>query len=453
MKDFKVVLMDMVKDPQLASVAGALGCFEEASADQIYQEIVSLPEEQKDKKEKVVLKNSFGRGHGSVGDQNHFIFSIEGLPRAATLHLCLPEYLAHLQQSLRRAKPERGFYIPEAIRESGLAVETEEVLLKGFSFYQRVTEQGGLPGEDARFPLSLYTKTNIQTAGNARELSHLWVMAQDEEVPSVVKAVVDEMLVLAKMEAPYLFEDFGFNYERLAWYPSAILYAPENKMLQRLIEKNSQHGDVILIDFTQGAVDMTEDEIGKAIRNHDEAALANLKHLHFEFLVSMSIVTFHQAIRQRTWNHSVEPIYFAAEKAIEHPNSWEDMIIEPPSIGKSDFSPEYSELCRGMLVLYKRLVDDGIPMSEAIGVMPHSLKIWTLIHVNGWNALHSVGKRTCLTAQWEIRRKARKIAKIIGEKYPALGKWIGPQCVVYGYCPEIEDCGYYQEFLRKKEGR
>ena len=432
----------MTDDPQLHSAAGALGCFEEKSSVEIYKDIQAVVSSEGMKKIRPVLKNSLGRGHGSVGDQNYFIFSIEDLPRVATLQLCSPEYLAHLQQSLRRATAGRGFHLPEAIEKSGLADETERILSRSFLFYTSSTQEGGLPKEDARFPLPLYTKTNIQTAGNARELSHLWMMSQDEEVPSVIKAVADEILAQAKEIAPYLFEDFGFNYERLAWYPSAQLYALTNEELQDLIKERGKDNDVVLLGPPQIGIPLTERAIETAIRERNEAKLANLKHIHFEFLVAMSLASWHQAIRQRTWNHSVESIYDAIENALD---SEDRRMVMPPSIKESDFSLEYEGLHFSMLRHYRELIEDGVPRREAVGVVPHSLKIWTVVHVNGWNAIHSIGKRTCLTAQWEIRRIAQKMAKIIKKVFPVLGKWAEPQCITYGKCPEPEDCGYRKD--------
>jgi len=452
MTDFKVTLLGMTENSQTISVAGALACFEEKSSVQLAEELLNLPEEQRLKRERGTLKNSFGRGHGSVGDQNYFIFSIEDLPRAATFQLCLPEYLAHLQQSLRRAKASRGFYLPGAIRHSKLAEEAKKVLLSSFELYEKMV-QFGIPGEDARFLLPLYTKTNIQTGGDARELCHLWQMSQREEIPSIVKEVVNEMISQAKEKAPSLFEDFGFNYEALAWYPSAQLYGPRNKMLDELAfvnEMNEMYGtakNVSLVEHSDclSFLPTIKKTIENAVKERNETDLANLKHIHFEFLVFMSLACLHQAIRQRTWNHTLESIYDAAERALVGGNR----MAAPPSIKKSNFYPAYKKQHKKMINLYVKLVEEeGIPESEAIGVIPHSLSIYTLIHVNGWNAIHSIGKRTCLTAQWEIRKIAREMAKIIKEKLPVLGKWAEPQCITYGKCPELEDCGYYK---RKKK--
>jgi thymidylate synthase (FAD) len=406
------------------------------------EELMKLPEEERLKKERGVLKNSFGRGHGSVGDQVHFTFSIEDLPRVVTFELCLPEYLEHLQQSLRRAKASRGFYLPEVIKNSALGKKTEVLMLKSFELYEKMVEKG-IPGEDARFLLPLYTKTNITTTGNARELCHMWQMSQRKGVPSIVRAVVDEMISLAKGKAPYLFEDYGFNYETLAWYPSAQLYSLRNPLINDLLKSFKGDKRVTLIghnaNFLRWGI-----SIEKAVKERDETELANLKHVHFEFFISLSLVCLHQAIRQRTWNHTLESIYDAVKSAKREKQT---RIIIPPSIKKSEFNSAFQKQHQTMLNLYCELVKGGISQEEAIGVMPHSLKIHTLIHVNGWNAINSIGKRTCLTAQWEIRAIARKMAKIIKGVYPELGKFAEPQCITLGECPEVEDC-YYKKKRR-----
>ena len=464
-KDFNVELIGVTEDAELLSVAGALGCFEEKSSAQILEELKALPPDERNKKVKAVLENSFGRGHGSIGDQNLFVFSIENLPRLAIFQLCLPEYLAHLQQSLRRAKADRGFHVSEAIKESKFRSEVEDTLSGAFELYEEMCK-AEIPGEDARFILPLATRTNIQTAGNARELSHLWKMSQGKYVPSIVKAVVDEMITKAKEIAPYLFEEMGYNYETLAWYPSAQLYYEDSNIfvesvIRKLIEKTKMfYGEkakeVKLISpseitglFRENGINtvvevvklrpsseiiglFTEDVLKKAVEKRKEEDLAALKHIHFEFLVPMSLACLHQAIRQRTWNHCIESIYNAVDRG---------SYVAPPSIkNNKDFEKKFLSQQRKMFDLQYKL--RGLPFSETIGVIPHSLLICTWVHVNGWNAIHSIGKRTCLTAQWEIRKIAKEMAKQIEEVMPALGKWAKPQCITYGSCPERESCGY-----------
>ena len=105
-----------------------------------------------------------------------------------------------------------------------------------------------------------------------------------------------------------------------------------------------------------------------------------------------------------------------------------------------------------MFDLYHRLITEGVPQQEAIGVIPHSLLIYDLIHVNGWNAIHSIGKRTCTEAQWEIRDVANAMAKILRKMNKVWERFVQPQGVVYGRCPERKSCGYCEQVLRKLSG-
>ena len=423
--------------PQELSAFGALGCFEENSALEIYR---STAEDKKDKKIEVVLRESAGRGHGSVADQNYFTFNIENLTRAATLQLCLPHYLAHLQQSLRRATADRGFYLPKEIRESELSEDAERILKKSFEVYSNLTEKG-IPKEDARFLLPLYTKTNIQTSGNARELMNLYHMTKQNEVPSAVSGVVNEMIEKAGEIAPNLLKDWGYNYETLAWYPSSQMFASENKTIDEITQKYNYPNKAVYFEH-----EISEEAIDKAIQGRDEAELSNLKHIHNGnlmqgFLMPISIAGFHQSTRQRTWDHSIETIYSAAKR---------NVAVVPPSVEQSEYKQEYINQHNEMMQLYKDLIASGVSRKEAIGVVPHSLQMYDLIHVNGWNSIHSIGKRMCTEAQWEIRILANQVAALIKEKNPVLGKYTQPQGVVYGKCPERENCGLCEKILKSK---
>lgn len=432
MKEFKVRLLSYTDNPQLLSVAGALACFEEKSSDKILKELNAMEPEERKEKERRVLKNSFGRGHGAVGDQNYFIFSIENLPRVATLFLCASEYLSHLQQSLRRATASRGFYLPEVIKNSDLGKKAEEVSSKSFKLYEEM-KKAKVPGEDARFILPLYTKTNIQTGGDARELCHLWSMAQNPGVPSIVREVVEEMINQTREVAPYLFEDFGFNYEKIAWRPAPFLFAQENKGMKKIAEEAGHKKVVLISSDTKLKQFLDKEVIERAIQERNEAEISMLKHIHFDFLFPISIAGFHQVTRQRTWHLAVESIHEAVLKG-------DSRMVVPPSIANSSFSYGFIHQYREMMDLLK-----DSPLTEAIGLVPHAFKIYVLAHIDGWNAIHSIGKRTCIEAQWEIRNIAWNMAKIIKKEFPALGKWVEPQCITYGECPEQEDCGYYKK--------
>ena len=445
--------LDSDLGPEDISAFSAMGCFSKYSSfeiirnEEVKREILwenkYIKDKYKSKDEikvdveieeykKIVLKESAGRGHGSVLDQNYFTYSIENLPRAATLFICGPENLAHEQQSLRRATADRGFYLPPEIEESVLFQKTKKVLSDSFSFYEKAVE-AEVPKEDARYPLPLYTKTNIVTSSNARELMHTRKMAQQESVPSIVKYTVDEMLREAEKIAPNLFLDTGYNYETLAWRPSSQIFGAGNITINDIARKLDYPNHVVLLSYS--GIEMNEKQIRKAVEERDENELSNLKHVHFDFLVPMSLACFHQATRQRTWSHSVEPVYDAAKRK---------QIVTPPKIKNSAVFDDYKKQNEAMFELYDELSENGILRREAAGILPHSMQIYDLIHVDGWNAVHSIGKRTCSTAQWEIRDYSKQMTSYIKEKNPSLGKFAEPQCMTYNKCPERNPCGYFE---------
>ncbi len=425
--------------PDEISAFGALGCFEEKTPSQLYDDLwLTMPKEKLDEKADKIINASIGRGHGAVADQNAFVFEIENLSRAATLFLCSPNYLSHLQQSLRRANADRGYELPETILTSGINRQTVMVLDNAFKLYEEMIK-AGIPNEDARYVLPLYTRTNIQTLGNARELTHLHAMAQSSAVPTLVKNVVEDMIKKASEIAPKLFKKRKMNYEKLAWYPAPQIFSEKNETMRRIINENRYPDKVMLISHK-----LSEETIMSAIIDRDESELANMKHVHNGsqiegFLAPISLVTLHQAIRQRTWDQSVQSIYDAAERA---------EFVTPKKIEDSEWKNKYILQCKDMLALYKMLNDYNVGKNDSIGVIPHSTIIYDLIHINGWNALHSIGKRTCTEAQWEVREMAEGIALEIAKTNPKLFSYMGPQCKIYGICPEKKPCNRFGRSLK-----
>lgn len=402
--------------------AGAMGCFDERASAQIHKDhkvdgIPYGPEKLNwDETKEVIMRETSGRGHGAVLDQSAFVFSIDNLSRASTLFLCGPQYASHLQQSLRRATAERGFVESQD-------PEANQIMDEQFALYQKMVK-AQLPTEDARIILPLNTKTTIQSMWNARELMHLKSLAGRMIVPSGVSETIDEMYSQAETHAPNLMENRAANYEVLSWLPGPQLFAPSNSSLDRLIQEDPT---MRMTSFSTG-IRMSPEEVKAAVEGRDEAALANLKHYHFSFLAPMSLMTHHQATRQRTWDQTVEPLSSAIMRGV---------YVVPPSIEKSQFGEEF----RGLTERSIKYAIENNDNPDAYGVLPHSLEVGDLIHVNGWNAIHSIGKRTCTTAQWEIRSIAKYMAKEIRQQAPEVGAYSLPQGMIYGSCPERENCG------------
>ncbi len=433
-----VKLLATLNGDEMASsdlgVYGAMGCFlEDSSAEAFNKDKASLSNDEFLKKRERIMRETSGRGHGSVLDQNAFTFSLDNVTRATTLLLCAPEYLMHLQQSLRRASATRGYRLPDSIISSSLKAEAMRTLDNSFELYQKWSD-AGVPVEDARMALPLYTKTSIQTTGNARELMHLHYMSLDAGMPSVIKDTVQTMVDAAAKKEPALLQhrkaEYYDNYEPLSWFPSSSLFSFENMTMDSIIKDKAPNKVELL---GSGGVVITPEAVERAIRDRDLAELANLKHLHFTFLVPMSLIAFHQATRQRTWNQSVETAYSVMDRGV---------ITVPPKLEAKGFKQELLDQAAAMRDLYYSLVDDGVPKNDAIGVMPHGFEAFVLVHMNGWNAIHSLAKRTCFEAQWEIQKKAMEMALLIKQADPILGKFVEPQGRVYGKCPERKPCGF-----------
>jgi len=421
----KVELVAWLQNPEKnwgaedSASCGARVCREKLSSDRIHDAKIKRTDYENRKEN--IFKETSGRGHGAVLDQSAFLFSIDNLTRASTLFLCEPEYASHLQQSLRVATAERGFYLPP-----NLDSEAERLMKKQFRLYETM-QNNEIPPEDARFILPLYTKTTIQSLWDSRELMHLDSMSQRAGVPSEVRETVQQMMNLTREIAPHLMKNRETNYEILSWFPSSQLFAKENKTIENLI---STHSDFAFLCYS--GIDMSEESIKKAVEKRNEAELANLKHFHFTFIAPMSLACFHQATRQRTWNQSVQSLESAVRKG---------GYIIPPKISKSKFRGEYKDLNEESFSFVRNYLNDP----EFLGVLPHSLVVHDLIHINGWNAIHSIGKRTCTEAQWEIRKIATKISIKIKEIVPGLGKYSVPQGILYGKCPEKNSCGKCNE--------
>ena len=412
------------------AVAGALGCMDARSSAEILNNIRSMTYDYG-----AVLKNSFGRGHGAVGDQAVFQFSISGITRLSTLFLCQSPYASFLQQSLRRV--QAGDYkLPDILASKKYA---KDVVERAFDLYTRMVK-AGIPAEDARYILPLCTTTNIQMTVGARELCHLGVMTESENVSIETKHIFDNIYTLCIESGENdLLKPYGSNYEPLSFYLAPDLFAEEGPMF---VDAGKYINSDDIYGKKESQVDMDSDELKKAIVDRNPSYLSLLKHIHFTFIFGMSLASFHQAVRQRTWDHCVETLANAAGTALEIAvGKSSGRTIIPPSVLDSSFAQEFYLQHHKMLNTYHQSVNDGIPKSEAFNLLPHSLKIYDLVHINGWNAIHSLGKRTCSKAQWEIRGIADKAVQIIKKQYPELGRYVGPQCMTYGYCPESKPCG------------
>lgn len=118
---------------------------------------------------------------------------------------------------------------------------------------------------------------------------------------------------------------------------------------------------------------------------------------------------------------------------------------------KIKYSADYLDLLGFLETWYEQGVSDNVPEEDLrymklqatefkalIGMNAHALRDWFMI-------------RMCNRAQTEIRDLARKMHKLASEASPELFEGSGPSCVVYGYCPELEQCEQYRGKIPNKK--
>jgi len=373
-----------------------------------------------------ILNVTIGSGHIDVLDQATYTFVFSDIPRLATLFLVSPPYLSHLQQSMRYVEPY-GVYLPPELNEEN---EIRQAMEEGIKLYYKLVELGA-PKEDARFILPLYTVTNIQTTGNVREYTHLYLMARDQGVPPICRELVNMAIDQIDKE---LTMDREANYNRMRYFPAPNLFNLEDH-LSSLIERYGE-SNVTLLSYNH-PIDIDENMLKKAIKYGDESYLGVLKHISYTFLLRMSIVTYHQAVRQRTWQHHVESIYKALNRLD---------YITPPSIIKLGLHGKFREYVEKLYKLYHTW-RETYPTNILIGIVSHAHTVYDLVKIDGWNYIGALPLRRCLRAQWEIRQLMSEVSRLISRVNPKLGKYSLPTCRTLGVCYEKRPCEHVDKLL------
>lgn len=414
--------------PDELAVASALTSQDKEGRDAhaILDELMSMSGEDRDSLMERLLDLSDGAGHGSVADAGGtFSINLANVTRATTLFLCGPEYISHLQQSMRFVKAG-GYTLPEEILESGLLDEIKDVLAHSFSLYFDM-KRAKLPTEDCRSVLPLAVNTQIISTLGARELLHAKYLVEHTDTPSLVKEDVRKLWDCAHEVAPHLIKERKNNLNPLAWYPSSTLFGHRTgKYLQSLIERDNQ-SVLELVNYTR---DFPAKVFKAVLDDKMPEDLQDLKHVDYTFKNRESVFSWHQDTRQRTKRHTIESIYDAIDRR---------QITFPPSIKESDFADEFIKQNTEQLDLYDRLCEQ-IPRSAAVMVIPHTVQVYVLSKIDGFNALHALGKRACRHAQWEIRNFAHGQIQMIREATPEIGNLLGTQAQIYGKCPEAKPC-------------
>jgi len=80
---------------------------------------------------------------------------------------------------------------------------------------------------------------------------------------------------------------------------------------------------------------------------------------------------------------------------------------------------------------------------DARFVLPQASESKIVVTMNCRSLIHFFELRCCERAQWEIRKMAWKMLRILRAELPVIFEPAGPRCERLGYCPEGEKftCG------------
>jgi len=180
--------------------------------------------------------------------------------------------------------------------------------------------------------------------------------------------------------------------------------------------------------------------------------MSPIEHVSFTFgIEGISRACSHQLVRHRVASYSQQ-----SQRYVKAGGEEGFGFIMPPSVieaGKKDW---FIEKMEHMQMWYDELVealgDKGEKSNEdARFLLPNAAETKIMVTMNARELLHFFRQRCCNRAQWEIRRMAEEMYKLVREVAPTIFKTAGPGCVS-GPCSEGEmTCGKIKE-IRKRYG-
>jgi thymidylate synthase (FAD) len=172
--------------------------------------------------------------------------------------------------------------------------------------------------------------------------------------------------------------------------------------------------------------------------------LSVLEHASFSFAVEgISRACSHQLVRHRLASFSQQ-----SQRYVSHKERFAAVV--PPTIAeRPELLQRYEQLFDEVHVLYRELLEAGVPAEDARFVLPNAAQTKLVLTMNARELLHFFSLRCCRRAQWEIRAMAIEMLRLARSAAPLLFASAGPGCLV-GPCPEgAMACGAIDQVRRE----
>ena len=208
----KVELVAFTPDPDNVCGLAARNC--------ISYDMPDLDDAEQNKRS---LKHALSSGHESVAENAIFTFSVEGISRVTEIQLVRHRIGASyaIQSGRYCSRDPTNYVMPESISE-----DVDDLLAQSIIDYNRALRllddcmvERGVSAEDRRYFYPQGLMTNIVVTVNARELLHMASERMCTRAQWEIREMVTEMVKLARVFAPTLFENAGPKCQRLGYCP------------------------------------------------------------------------------------------------------------------------------------------------------------------------------------------------------------------------------------------
>jgi thymidylate synthase ThyX len=471
----RVTLRNSFAHPFDSAIAAARTC---------YSTRLIGPEEINDKHRVNIGSATFYGGHHTVYQHAHFEFGLENISRQfvwSFLH-AHPFYNSE-QQSQRYVRLDRPeAYVPPGGARFGAAERAiyETAVARAWDYYRELTRVL-VPGarailadiwhlgpmshakrvqkvdrqaekraiEVARYVLPVAAFTTMVHTLSGIVLHRLWRMQAASDTPTEARAVVGEMVARVREVDPEFFD--RFDNAPLEELPEWNEPARNGAAFVREFDARLAGGTSQLIDYSpraievmaeayRGVIGATESECGdlEAIDRMLNPArnpyrretldigvhapiMRPLQHAHFTFAKKISHTADSQDQRHRMVPGSRSLLTLADTRSADYITPM--LIMENPQAREI-----YDRAMEEAWAAKNELLDRGVPQEFALYLLPNAKCVRLVESGSLLHLLHKWTMRTCFNAQEEIYQASIEEVKQVSEKFPALGRYIGPPC-------------------------
>ena len=191
--------------------------------------------------------------------------------------------------------------------------------------------------------------------------------------------------------------------------------------------------------------DLSREQMAKFLEKVISAGHTSvLEHASFTFAVEgVSRALTHQLVRHRIASYSQQSQRYVKLKDFAR--------VTPPTIANEKKAlARFERAMAEASGAYSALVDMGIPAEDARYVLPNATTSNIVVTMNARSLHNFFELRSCLRAQWEIRKLANLMLKEVKKVAPLLFDDAGPICQRRGICmDEKADCKFYKLYVKK----